>query len=81
VRLAAVVIYWRQTIFRKKGVAMSLTKSWITVDEAVERFGLDRSKILGWVEDGLVRTEESGNAVVRVNLDDLELKVQEMTGI
>jgi hypothetical protein len=75
------VVYWWQIILREKGVAMSLTKSWITVDEAVERFGLDRAKILGWVEDGVLRTEESAHAVVRVNLDDLELKVQEMTGI
>lgn len=60
---------------------MSFENSWCTVNDAVEKFGLDKGKILKWVEDGLVRAEESGGNVERVNLDDLDLKIQELTGI
>ena len=60
---------------------MSLSKTWYTLEKAAEKFGLERALILRWVEDGLVRSETSGKMVVRVNIDDVELKVQEMTGI
>lgn len=60
---------------------MSIAKTWYTLDEAAEKFGLEQGMILSWVEDGLVRAEEAGKKVVRVNVDDIELKVQEMTGI
>ena len=60
---------------------MSFAKTWYTPEEAAEKFGLEEAMILGWVEDGLVRAEEAGKRVVRVNVDDIELKVQEMTGI
>jgi hypothetical protein len=60
---------------------MSFDKSWFSMEEAAEKFGLETRKIQSWVEDGLVRTEEEHGKVVRVNADDLELKVQELTGI
>ncbi len=60
---------------------MSFEKTWYSLDEAVEKFGLDKRVILSWVEEGLVRGEEVDKEVVRINIDDLELKVQEMTGI
>ncbi|GAM10120.1 hypothetical protein OR1_02408 [Geobacter sp. OR-1] len=60
---------------------MSLEKTWYILDDAAEKFGIDKNQILKWVEDGLVRAEESSGKVARVNLDDLELQVQEMTGI
>ncbi len=60
---------------------MSFEKTWYTLDEAEEKFGVEKGVILSWVEDGLVRGEEVDRKVVRVNSDDLELKVQEMTGI
>jgi excisionase family DNA binding protein len=60
---------------------MSFEKTWYTLDEAAEKFGMEKSKILKWVEDGLVRAEESSGKVERVNVDDLDLKVQELTGI
>ena len=60
---------------------MSLAKTWYNLDEAAEKFGMEKGQILKWVEDGLIRTEESGGKVVMVNVDDLDLKVQELTGI
>ena len=60
---------------------MVLEKSWFTIDEAVTKFGVERQRILDWVADGVVRSEESGNNVVRVNSDDLGLKVEELTGL
>ncbi len=60
---------------------MSIEKTWYTLDEATEKFGVEKELILSWVEEGLVRGEEADKKVVRVNIDDLELKVQEMTGI
>lgn len=60
---------------------MSFEKTWYTLDEAAEKFGMEKKLILKWVEDGLVRSEDSGGKVERVNVDDLDLKVQEMTGI
>lgn len=58
-----------------------VTKVWYTVEEAEAKFGVERGTILSWVEEGVVRSEEEGTRVVRVNVDDLELKVQELTGI
>ena len=60
---------------------MSFDKNWCTLGEAVEKYGLDKRQIEEWVEDGLVRAEEEDKRLVRVHTDDLELKLQEMTGI
>ncbi|GLI39908.1 MerR family transcriptional regulator [Geobacter hydrogenophilus] len=60
---------------------MSMDKTWYTLDEAAAKFGVPTARILSWVEDGLVRSEDEGGKVVRVNGDDLELKVEELTGL
>jgi len=60
---------------------MSLGITWYTLEEAAAKYSLEKSLILRWVDEGLVRAEQSGKRVVRINIDDLELKVQEMTGI
>jgi predicted site-specific integrase-resolvase len=57
---------------------MSLLKSWCTLDEAESKLGISKSLILKWVEEGIVRSEDYQGKVIRVNLDDLELKVAEM---
>jgi hypothetical protein len=60
---------------------MSLGITWYTLEEADRKFGLTQAMILKWVEDGQVRAEMEGKTVVRINIDDLKLKVKEMTGI
>lgn len=60
---------------------MSLEKTWYKVEEAAGKFGLEPRLVLKWVEDGMVRCEMKGGKVGLVNIDDIQLKVQEMTGI
>lgn len=60
---------------------MTFDTNWCTLVEAVEKYGLEKRTIEGWVEDGLVRAEEDGRQILRIHTGDLELKLQEMTGI
>ncbi len=57
---------------------MSLSKTWYTLEEAESKFGVSRTLILKWVDEGLVRSEQSDRRVDAVNGDDLELKVEEL---
>ncbi len=57
---------------------MSISKTWYAPDEAESKFGVPKSLILQWVEEGLVRSEQRGTKVLVVNGDDLELKIEEL---
>jgi hypothetical protein len=60
---------------------MPLGITWYTLDEAAAKYCLGTALILKWVEEGVVRSEMGDHQVMRVNVDDLELMIQEMTGI
>ena len=57
---------------------MSLVKTWYTPEAAAEKFGITVGQILQWVTDGLVRSEQEGEKVATVNIDDVRLEVQAM---
>lgn len=56
---------------------MTLGTSWCSIEEASAKYSLDRSLILKWIGEGLIRTEEDGSKIILLNLDDLELEVKE----
>ena len=58
---------------------MSLVKTWYTPEEVASKYGVQKDRILEWVEDGLVRCEREGEKVVRVNIDDVKLEVESMS--
>jgi hypothetical protein len=60
---------------------MSRGITWYTLKEAEHNCGLKQAGMLKWVEEGLVRGEKDDYDVILVNIDDLKLKVQELTGI
>lgn len=63
-----------------KGSDMSIGKTWFTVEEAAKKFGVAPERIHAWVAQGLIRSEEAGGKVMRLNGDDLALKLEELTG-
>lgn len=60
---------------------MPIGISWCTIEEAAEKYSLKKSLILKWVEKGVVRGEEVDHKIVRVNVADIELEVQERAGL
>jgi len=60
---------------------MPLGITWYTLEEAAAKYCLETALIKRWAEEGVVRSELGDNHVMRVNVDDLELKLQEVTGI
>ncbi|MFA5700261.1 MAG: MerR family transcriptional regulator [Desulfuromonas sp.] len=54
---------------------MALGKTWYEVEAAAQRFGIESSKLMLWVEEGLVRSEREGTKVKCVNIDDVRLMV------
>jgi len=56
---------------------MSLVKTWYTLEEAVSKFGVPEPRILEWVDEGLVRSEQEEKKPVLINGDDMELLVAE----
>lgn len=57
---------------------MALIKTWYEPAAAAEKFGILKSLILLWVDDGLVRCEREHGKVARVNIDDVRLRVEDM---
>jgi predicted site-specific integrase-resolvase len=58
---------------------MSLEQSWQSLDAAAQKYGVAKSSLLAWLEEGILRSEVDAQGVLRVNLDDLELKIHELT--
>jgi len=57
---------------------MSLVKTWYTPESAADKFGIQLDLLMEWVEEGLVRAEQEGDKVVRVNIDDVRIEVETM---
>ena len=57
-----------------------LGDSWCTLEEVESKFGVSKDLVLEWVKQGIVRSEEQDGKVIRVNIDDLELKIEEDLG-
>ena len=57
---------------------MSISKTWYTPDDAESKFGVPKSLILKWVEEGVVRSEQQDTKVKAVNGDDIELKIKDL---
>lgn len=58
---------------------MSLEQNWQNLDDAAQKYGVEKSSIQNWIEEGIIRSEENAEQVLLVNLDDLELKIHELT--
>ena len=58
---------------------MSLGVTWYALEEVAAKYNLEKSLVLKWVEEGVVRAESALKGELRVNVDDLELKLREMT--
>ena len=59
---------------------MSIGITWCTIEEAAAKYSLEKSLIQKWVAEGVVRAEEADNKIVRANVDDLVLEMQEKIG-
>jgi predicted site-specific integrase-resolvase len=57
-----------------------LGDSWCTIEEVESKFGVSKDLVLEWVKEGIVRSEEQDGKVIRVNIDDLEMKIEEDLG-
>jgi predicted site-specific integrase-resolvase len=55
---------------------MSLVKTWYTPEAAADKFGIQLGQLIEWVSEGLVRAEQEGDKVVRVNIDDVRIEVE-----
>jgi hypothetical protein len=58
---------------------MSLGENWQSLDAAAQKYGIAKSSLLSWLEEGILRSEVDAEGILRVNIDDLELKIHELT--
>ena len=57
-----------------------LGDSWCPIEDVESKYGVSRDLVLEWVKEGIVRSEEQDGKVIRVNMDDLEMKIEEDLG-
>lgn len=57
---------------------MALIKTWYDVVGAADKFGIKKTTLMFWVDEGLVRCEREGGDVVRVHIDDVRMQVADM---
>lgn len=57
-----------------------LGDSWCSVGDVESKFGVRKDLVLHWVMEGIVRSEEQDGQVVRINIDDLKLRIEENLG-
>ncbi len=55
---------------------MALVRTWYEPEAAADKFGIPVDTILEWVEEGVVRCEREKDEIVRVNIDDVKLEVE-----
>lgn len=55
---------------------MSIGITWYTIDDAAAKYSLEKSLILKWIQEGLVRSEETEHKTLLVHIDDIKLEVQ-----
>lgn len=58
---------------------MTFEKHWQNLDSTVQKYGVDKSSLLAWIEEGILRSEVDTDGNIRLNIDDLELKIHELT--
>ena len=58
---------------------MSLGENWQSLDAAAQKYGIDRRSLLSWLEEGILRSEVDNEGILLLNIDDLELKIHELT--
>lgn len=59
---------------------MALIKTWYDVAAAADKYGIKKSTLLFWVDEGLVRCEREHGDVVRVHIDDVRLQAADLAG-
>lgn len=60
---------------------MTIEKHWQGFDATTQKYGVDKSSLLTWIEEGIIRSEVDKEGILRINIDDLELKIHELTRI
>jgi len=58
---------------------MALGENWQSLEAAAQKYGIERSSLLSWLEEGILRSEVDTVGKLLVNMDDLELKIHELT--